>query len=165
MIVPAPFVLLSKERYNGGVDPSYEILFYMLFSLIVIQLLLWFISLFFKTRSIDEAIKESEKSNSKNLLKRDTLLEKKETNTYRLNIKASIKNSHKKVANIIITEIHDCIYIAELVGCEGSIDFTAQYLNFVKTGKSTTLSYPVICSYFKFGDYHHVRDVYSVTLY
>ena len=91
MIVPAPFVLLSKERYNGGVDPSYEILFYMVFSLIVIQLLLWFISLFFKIRSLDEAIKESEKSNSKNLLKRDTLLEKKKTNTYISNLVTIIK--------------------------------------------------------------------------
>jgi len=165
MIVPAPFVLLSKERYNGGVDTGYEILFYIVFFLIVIQLLLWFISLFFKTRSLDEAIEESDKSNSQDLLKRETPLEKKKPYTYGLNIRASIKNSHKKVASIIITERYDCIYIAELIGCERSINFTAQYLDFLKTGKSTTISYPIICSYFKFGEYHQIKDVYMVTLY
>ncbi len=165
MIVPTPIILLSRERYSEGLDHSYEILYYIFFSLIVIQLILWFISLFFKIRSLDDTLEAKDITLTHNPELQKSITKKKKKDIYALNISVSIRNSRYKVANLTIEKIYDCIYTAELIGCEGSIDFTAQYLEFVETGKSKTVSYPITCSYFKFGDYHQVKDVYTVTLY
>ena len=146
MLIPVPFILLSRDRYNGGIDISYETEFNIMLSLVSIQIVIWFVSLFFKARSISDNIKKEEK------------------HLDNLSVCASIESAHQETVNIMINKIDDCFYIAELIGCDGSINFTEQYLEYLETEKITTQSYLAVCTYVKFGECHQNKETYSVTI-
>jgi len=140
MVIPLPFILLSQVRYNGNINTSYDYLFYIFFTLFVIEIIIWFISLFFKQRSLSY-------------------------NIFDKNIKAIILDSKQlPIKTITIKCEQDCIFIDELIGCTGSFDFREQYLVYLQLKKPSIEKYHITCSYFKFGDYHQVKGFYFVSL-
>jgi hypothetical protein len=162
MLLPIPFVLLTQARYDGDINTDQEVLFYAALLTILLQLLIWFISLFFKPPSISQTLHEN------NTMQHDTedagSIGNEKDAEQTIVASAIVQNGQFRPVTLAIAGIEDCFYIAELYGGNEVIDFKEQFLEYLETKQSSTYSYTAVCSYLKFGEYLQERQEYTVTI-
>ncbi len=139
LLVPVPFVYACIEHYSGSSDTLWEIAFYLTSILIVIQTTIWMVSLFLKPMDIKEI------ENTKSVI-------------------ATIKKGEHIVDTLKIENIDECLYSVEMYSETKLIDFSSQYTQLTQTLTPSTQEYHLTSSYFKFGECHQERELYTVTL-
>jgi hypothetical protein len=162
MLLPIPFVLLAQARYDGGINTTHEVLFNAALLTILLQLLIWCISLFFKPPSISKTA--AEHTTKQQRVEDSGTMSEKKKGKKSIVATAIIKNGPFRPVTLAIAEVEECFYIAELYGGNEVIDFKEQFLEYLETKQCSTRNYTAVCSYLKFGEYLQERQEYTVTI-